>query len=183
MNKEIKSEVIGKLTQDYDIPEWWTSTLIEIPYFDYFKLPITYWGIEPEKDKTFLKDADEALISFLKLTMVERKAISELVYNNYLRYLNTIEFDDNEQLIIINELNEIWNYIHPTEIYIRRRHRRDKDIYLQVCCECDWEKEHGLQFVFKQGKKLTRISDQDDHLTDADAYDITDEDDELLKLF
>lgn len=34
--------------------------------------------------------------------------------------------------------------------------------------------------MFRQGKKLTRISDQDGHLTEADAYDKPDEEDELL---
>jgi len=52
-----------------------------------------------------------------------------------------------------------------------------------VACECDWEPEHGLQLVFRQGRKLTRISAQDGHLTEADAYDKPDEEDELLSKF
>lgn len=54
-------------------------------------------------------------------------------------------------------------------------------LYVQVACACEWE--HGLQLAFRQGKKLTIISDQDGHLTEADAYDIPDEDDELLSRF
>jgi hypothetical protein len=99
-------------------------------------------------------------------------------------FLDAVEYDEaDEPLRQINNKNEIWEFIQPTEIYISRRHRRDNDIYLQVSCECDWEQEHGLQLVFRQGKKLTRISDQDGHLTEADAYDKPDEEDELLSKF
>lgn len=51
---------------------------------------------------------------------------------------------------------------------------------LPSTCGCEWEEEHGLQLVFKEGKKLTRISGYDGHITAADAYDIPDEQDELL---
>ena len=45
-------------------------------------------------------------------------------------------------------------------------------VYVQVACECAWESEHGLQLVFRQGATLSRVSDQDGHLTHADAYDL-----------
>ena len=64
-----------------------------------------------------------------------------------------------------------------------RRSRRYEDIYINVTCECEWEKEHGLQIVFRQGKQLTRISEQDGHLTEADAYDKPDKEDALLNQF
>jgi hypothetical protein len=80
----------------------------------------------------------------------------------------------------IKDKNEIWNFVYPSDIFVSRRHRRDKDIYITLACECEWNKEHGLQFVFRQGKKLTRISNQDGHLTEADAYDKPDSKDKLL---
>lgn len=111
MGKEIISNIIGRLKQDDTFPDWWKSEAFEIPYFGNDKLTITLIDFEPEKDKTFLDEAEQAF------------------------------------------------------------------------CECDWEEEHGLQLVFRQGKKLTRISDQDGHLTEADAYDKPDEEDELLSKF
>jgi hypothetical protein len=73
--------------------------------------------------------------------------------------------------------------VHPSEIYVTRRPKNDQDIYIQIACECDWEEEHGLQLVFRQGKKLTRVSSQDGHITEADAYGRPDEEDELLSQF
>lgn len=98
--------------------------------------------------------------------------------------MNAVGFDKaDEHLRQIKDKNEIWNFIHPTEIYVTRRPYNEQDIYVQIACECDWEKEHGLQFVFRQGRKLTRISEQDGHLTEADAYDKPDKEDELLSKF
>jgi hypothetical protein len=145
---------------------------------------VTFTDFEPEDDKTFIEEADHALTNFLSLSNNDRKAISELAYNNCMEYLDAVEPDEVENgLKQISDKNEIWNFIQPTEIFISRRHRRDNDIYLSIDCECEWEQEHGLQLVFRQGKKLTRISSIDGHLTEADAYDKPDEKDELLSKF
>ncbi|MCD1118608.1 hypothetical protein LO744_17350 [Chryseobacterium sp. C-17] len=139
---------------------------------------------EPEADKTFLDEADQALTHFFKLKNEDRNSISDLVYKNCTDFLEAVDFDEaDEPLRQIKDPNEIWNFIEPTEIYISRRDRRDHDIYIQIACECDCEQGHGLQLVFRQGKQLTRISSQDGHLTEADAYDIPDEKDELLSKF
>jgi hypothetical protein len=184
MNKEIVSKIIGRLKQEDGFPDWWKSEEISIPFFDNDKLTITFMDFEPEHDKTFIDEADQSLRNFLKLNLDDRNLISELAYKNCMDFLDEVEYDEaDEPLRQINNKNEIWEFIQPTEIYISRRHRRDNDIYLQVSCECDWEQEHGLQLVFRQGKKLTRISDQDGHLTEADAYDKPDEEDELLSKF
>ena len=54
----------------------------------------------------------------------------------------------------------------PTEISVDWD---DNDqLYVIVFCECSWEEEHGLQLVFKDGKKLTRASGIDGHYTDDD---------------
>lgn len=187
MNKEIISKIIGRLKQEDNFPDWWKSEEISIPFFDNEKLTITFMDFEPEHDKTFIDEADQALINFLKLNADDRNLISVLAYKNCMDFLDAVEYDEadepDEPLRQINNKNEIWNFIQPTEIYVTRRPYKEQDIYVQIACECDWEQEHGLQLVFRQGKKLTRISDQDGHLTEADAYDKTDEEDELLSRF
>lgn len=184
MSKEITSKIIGQLKQDDSFSDWWESTDIEIPFFDNQKLAITFIDFEPEDDKNFIQEADQALINFFKLKNEDRNSISGLAYKNCTDFLEAIDFDEaDEPLRQIEDHNEIWDFIEPTEIHISRRHRRDNDIYVQIACECDWEQEHGLQLVFRQGKQLTRISSQDGHLTEADAYDNPDEKDELLSKF
>ena len=184
MSKEIHSNIIGQLKQDNNFAKWWKSKEIEVPFFNNEKLIINFIGFAPEKDKTFIEEADQTLTNFLKLQTEDRNAISELAYKNCMDFLEMVEFDeDDEPLRQIKNKKEIWNFIRPTEIYVKRRPYNDRDIYLMLSCECDWEQEHGLQLVFRQGKKLTRISSQDGHLTEADAYNKPDETDELLSQF
>lgn len=184
MNKEIVSKIIGRLKQEDNFPDWWKSEEIEIPLFGNQKLQIIFMDFEPEYDKTFIEEADQALTNFMRLNVKDRNLISELAFKNCVDFLDEVGFDEaDEPLRQIKDHNEIWKYIQPNEIYVTRRPYKEQDIYVQIACECDWEREHGLQLVFRQGKKLTRISDQDGHLTEADAYDKTDEEDELLSRF
>jgi hypothetical protein len=184
MNNEITSKILGKLKQEEDFSDWWKSDEINVSFFDNQKLSITFMNFEPEHDKTFIEEADQALTEFLKLNKEDRNGISELAYNNCMEFLDAVEFDEaDEPLRQIKNKNEIWNFIQPTEIYVTRRPYKERDVYVQIACECDWEQEHGLQLVFRQGKKLTRISEQDGHLTEADAFGKPDSKDKLLSQF
>jgi hypothetical protein len=151
MNKEITSTVIGKLRQDDRFPDWWESSAIEIPFFDNQKLKVTFEGFEPEHDNNFVEEADKALTNFLKLTSTDRNSISDLAYKDCIEFLDAIDFDEaDEALRQIQNQDEIWKFIHPTEIYVKRRPYNERDIYVTIACECDWEQEHGLQLVFRR---------------------------------
>ncbi|MBB6499247.1 DUF6985 domain-containing protein [Pedobacter cryoconitis] len=184
MGEKIISKIIGTLTGDDSLLDWWIGEEINIPFFEGEKVGISFTDYDPETDETFLEEADEALKHFLALKTTDREAVSHLVYKNCLDFLDTIEPDEADaDLRSITHENEIWKFVQPTEIYVTRRLYEDENIYIQVACSCDWEQEHGLQLVFRQGKKLTRISGQDGHLTDADAYGKPDSEDLLLSQF
>jgi len=184
MSKQIESKVIGRLKQIDNISDWWKSEEIEVPFFGNKKLAITFLSYEPEHDKAFVDDADQALTNFFHLTTQDRISISNLAYKNCNDYIDAVGINEvDESLRQIEDIHEIWKFIHPTDILVARRAYNEKDIYIMIACECEWEQEHGLQLVFRQGKKLTRISIQDGHLTEADAEDKPDEDDELLSGF
>ena len=187
MSKEIYLPIAGKFNQDALFPDWWNSKeKIECPFFDNKRLAVVITDFVPEEDKNFTEEADAALKNFLNLTCVNRNAISNLAYDECICFLDSVDYDEEESKPyreLKNNVHNIWEFIHPTEIYVKRRHRHDKDIYIKVLCRSDWDPEHGLQLIFRQGKKLTRISDQDGHLTDADAYNKPDEEDILLSNF
>ena len=187
--KKIKSIEIGELTQNERFGDWWESRPILIPFFDNKKMKITFMDFVPEDDENFLTEADSALKYFLNKGIKERLELSKLVYKSCMDYVNEIGEDVfntevfNEPFWEIKDENEIWKYVYPQDVYLSRRHRRDEDIYLHITCECIWEPEHGLQLVFRKGRQLTRISVQDGHVTEADAYDKPDDEDELLSKF
>lgn len=181
MTTNKSSSIVGELLQDNDIPEWYQSVDYPIPFFDGKKLPIVFLDYE---DENFFKDADVALDHFLQLDVNDREDVSSYIYKNCIDFLDAVDnVDDEGKFRNLESDSDIWQYVYPSRIILSRRDYNDKDIYVQVDCECEWEQEHGLQLIFRQGKKLTRVSQVDGHLTEADAYDKPDEEDELLSRF
>lgn len=178
------SKSIGVLFQDDRVEDFWESSPRRIPFFDNKTIKISFLNLEPANDKLFINEADTALNNFLSMGPSNRLKLSSFAYQNCMEFLNAVEYDEEDKpLWDIKDQSEIWNFVYPQDIEVIRRYRRDQDIYINVICECEWEREHGLQLVFRQGKKLTRISSQDGHITEADANDIPDDEDQLLSQF
>lgn len=177
--KTIEIKSLGKLKLHSTFPEdWFVSEPIAVPFFDGKEFEIKFIDYSPA-DENFFIEAEEAIQNFLKLNSSMKFNYTNYVYQDYVDFLEATDIEPLE----IKERNEIWKYVYPSDIYVKRRHRRDKDIYVDIHCECEWEEEHGLQLVFRQGLKLTKVSSIDGHLTEADAYDKPDSEDELLSKF
>ena len=184
MNRQIISQVLGNLTQHKDFGDWWLSNPVEIPFLNQQKMEFTFMGYEPPEDAAFVPDADEAVRNFLHLTPQYKTELAPLAHQAFIEFYENVDWDDRDKIMeAITAKNDIWHFIHPVSILVSRRHRRDKYIYILLECNCDWDDEHGIHFTFRQGKKLTRIGAYDGHLTEADAYDKPDEEDELLSKF
>ena len=182
--KTIYSGQVGRLTKDDNCPGWWTSGEIGIPFFDGKKIKITFTDYEPKTDSRFAGEADQALANFFLLSPIDRVKLSGLVRKKISGLLDSGKLEKvDEKLPILKDDKEIWRLVQPTNIHVSRRPHREQDIYIQIACECGWEREHGLQLIFRQGRQLTRISGQDGHLTEADAYDKPDDEDDLLSRF
>ena len=151
-------------------------------FFNNISLEIIYTEYIPDSDPEFMNEADDAVKKFLQLSNTEKESISGVVYDNCKEFLESIGYhEDDDALWKIDNPVEIWKFVYPQEIYVSRKHRRDKEIYINIACECDWEQEHGLQFVFRSGNKLVGVSAQDGHLTESDAYDTPDGNEVLVK--
>ena len=67
--------------------------------------------------------------------------------------------------------HSIWEHVQlGSELHVSRRSPRDQAIYVSFECNCDWEPEHGLQLVFREGRAVVKVGPYDGHLTNADAY-------------
>lgn len=116
--------------------------------------------------------------SFLKLGGADRLSASQYVLANY-RMISEL-IDGHDLGCRIDTEEDVWKYVHPSEVFVARRARRDHAIYVSIAAECDWEPEHGLQIVFRRGSQLSRVSNQDGHLTHTDAYDLPEEQDQIV---
>jgi hypothetical protein len=153
----MESKIIGQLKQNEHFEDWFESVPVEIPYFEGQKLKVTF---TEAMYKPYMDCADNALGNFLNKNSEERVNDSELVYKYYSETLN---FGYTKPLNL-NSKDEIWKFIKPSEIMIDWD--ENENFYLCVSCGCEWEEEHGLQLVFKNGEKLTRASGHDGQYTD-----------------
>ena len=149
----MESKVAGKLKPlDYDL-DYFESEPFPIPYFNQ-KLKI---GFVEALYESYLFEADRVLKNFLKLDTSERFKNSKKVYDYYdqtLLYGYTRDLN-------INTVEDNWQFVYPSEIIIVSN--EEGNYFLCVCCECEWEMEHGLQLVFKDGLALTKASSYDDN--------------------
>jgi hypothetical protein len=166
-------DTIGELRPHPDVPEWLLSSPIAIPYFDGLPLAFTLDSLEDADED----EATDAIKSFLSLGPKDRLAASPYVYKNYLRIAGLA--DDEDLGCRIDSDAGVWRHVRPSELFVSRRHRRDRAIYVKIAAECDWEPEHGLQIVYRRGSELSRVSDQDGHLTHSDAYGLAEEQDKI----
>ena len=164
---------LGPLHPNSRISQWLVSEPVSVPYFDGQQLPFTLDGMT-EADTEEVQNAVEA---FLALGASARLAASAFVFQNYRRMADAVGEGDLDFQVACP--GDIWAHVHPSEIFVSRRHRRDNLIYIQITAECDWEREHGLQIVYRRGNELSRVSDQDGHLTHTDAYDIPEDQDKI----
>jgi len=66
---------------------------------------------------------------------------------------------------------DVWRHVQfGGEAIVSRRSHGDRRVYISLECNCDWEQEHGLQLVLRDGREITKVGPYDGQLTNADAY-------------
>jgi hypothetical protein len=151
------STIAGHLTQNEYCEELYESQPLEIQYFNNIKVKI---GFIDAEDEIYLKSADKILNDFLQLDLNNKINDTQKVYDYYLEILKY----GYTSPLKIDTPQDIWNFVNPNEIIIHWD--ESGDYYLCVDCDCEWEQEHGLQLVFKNGITLTRASGNDGHYED-----------------
>ena len=90
-----------------------------------------------------------------------------------LRYCDDInDVCEPEDEVHVDVPNDLWNHVELGRVvYIQRRNHGDRKLYATLECECEWEQEHGLQLVLREGLAITKLGPYDGHLSNADSYD------------
>jgi hypothetical protein len=170
----MKRPLLGKLRPDPNFPEWLVSRKTPVPYFEGRKLQFILEDLATDPG---LNDFRNAVAAFLHLTVDDRSLATQYVYRNCSRFVEAVGADDFD--FTIDQPTQVWSYVYPEAIHVSRRYRRDEKVYVQIVANCEWEKEHGLQIVYREGKTLVRVSAQDGHLTTTDAYDLPEKQDRI----
>jgi hypothetical protein len=81
--------------------------------------------------------------------------------------------DEHRPHVSIEQPSTVWQHVQfGPELHVSRRADGDDEdgIYFSLECECDWEPEHGLLLVLRDGSAFTKVGPYDGHLTNSDAY-------------
>jgi hypothetical protein len=81
--------------------------------------------------------------------------------------------DDDRPAVKLEKSSDVWSHVQFGDRFnVSRRADGDAEdgVYLSLTCRCDWEAEHGLQLVLRDGRTITKIGPFDGHLTNSDAY-------------
>ncbi|HEY1816608.1 MAG TPA: hypothetical protein VGG74_29880 [Kofleriaceae bacterium] len=75
--------------------------------------------------------------------------------------------------IELRRVGDVWKHVQlGFELGVSRRSRGDAEdgVYFSLECNCDWDVEHGLQLVIRDGRAVTKVGAFDGHVTNSDAY-------------
>ena len=166
-DRTIEIEGLGKMTRDDRFDTVLRSEPIEIPVLLGARLPVQAEGYEDDRKP---EEFREAIANFLACDEGVLRAASKHIFDYY-RDL-AAECRDEPGFVEIAKSDDVWDHVQfAGEPCVTRRAYGDKAVYVSVECNCDWEPEHGLQIVFRQGKVINKVGPFNGHLSNADAYD------------
>lgn len=148
--------------------DWWTAHAL-VPLVG-TTLPITFADFNPDDptQRGRLAKADAAAAAFLALGPADLAAAAQRVLKHCHEAIDSVgEEDWNREMARCTDPQGIWRFVRPTEVFLHHD-EGTKRVYVSLLCKCDWEQAHGLQLVYRDGRKLTRVSGQDGHLFEDD---------------
>lgn len=154
---------LGEVTKD-EHSGWYYSKPVPVSMFGGRQCRIVLEGYDEDERKD---EFHVAIANFLSATPAVLREADEPLF----RYYKDFEewwLKDREP---IRSADELWQSVRlGSEPTVCRRPYGDKGIYVSVECGCDWEEEHGLQLVLKNGLKVNKLGGYDGHLTNSDAF-------------
>ena len=162
---ELSFDETGDFTYDIDADEH-RSHLLTLPMLGSdITIVLVLVGFRDDPAPGEFRDVVRNLLSRTRDTLLA--ASPDL--QNYCSDIN--QFLDPDDELHVDDPHDLWNHVRfGNELYVKRRHHGDRKLYATLECGCDWEREHGLQLVLREGLTVTKLGPYDGHLTNADAF-------------
>ncbi|WP_458690881.1 DUF6985 domain-containing protein [Nocardia tengchongensis] len=130
--------------------------------------------IKLDGDDQAPEDFEAAIRQFLLLEPTALLDATSAVFSYYRDVTaDVLAAGDDEWYVEISTEAEIFDHVRLGDepaISVEREAPRGH-VYVSLEYECDWEPEHGLQIVFRDGLTVTKVGPYDGHLTNAAAFD------------
>jgi len=160
---------IGDVESHADVSEWLISPPHPIKCFLGHVVQFVFEGYLDDPRKS---DYHRAIQNLLELDCSALTAVTPYVA----QYCNEISYlcgDEELPQVSIEQPSDVWNYVQfGSELQVSRRAEGDDEdvIYFSLECNCDWEPEHGLVLIMRDGRAFTKVGPYDGHLTNSGAY-------------
>ena len=157
---------LGAVEQD-EGTGWWLSGERPIAMLGGARCCIVVEGYDEDDSK---QDFHRAIANFLAADEAVLKAASSAVFAYYKDMLAYTSSPGDEAYVPIASPDDVWSHVQfGYEPIVSRYHHGDKRVYISLECNCDWEPEHGLQIVFRDGNRVCKVGPYDGHLTNGDT--------------
>lgn len=158
---------LGEMTLDGGT-DWLCSEPIPIRMLDGASCEVVIDGYEGDPHP---EDFHAAIAAFLSNGPEVLKAAQAHIFQYY-RDVSSRQNASGEDVVVIASPDDVWRHIQfGIEPMVERRDPDERDVYISIACNCDWEREHGLQIVLRNGEAVCKIGPYDGHVTNADAFD------------
>lgn len=154
---------LGPVTHDTKLG-WYRSQPIAVPVLGGALCTIVLDGYDDDQQPA---DFHEAIRTFLTLDSSALTAATPAIFAYYRDVMNdVVTTDDENGAVKINGPHDVLDHVRlGDEPTVSRDAHGDQHVYVSLECECDWEPEHGLQIVFRDGRTVTKVGPYDGHLT------------------
>ena len=158
---------LGVVEKD-DRFDWYRSKPMPVSVLGTKRCRIVVEGYDEDRKK---EEFHTAIANFLSITPSVLAEAALYVFQYYGACKEQAGPDD-EEFAKIKSAASVFRHVRlGREPMVTRREYGDKGVYVSLECACDWEQEHGLQIVFKNGLRVNKVGPYDGHLTNSDAYD------------
>ncbi|USX55880.1 hypothetical protein [Lentzea sp. HUAS12] len=138
------------------------SAPVPVPVLGGITLP---FHVDGYADDPAQQDFHAAVRAFLALDRTALEAAADGVFDYY-RHMGEVFGDELDDFPRIAGPADVWDHVtfarHQVTV---SRDGGGEPVYVSVEAECGWEEEHGLQVVFRDGARITKVGPYDGHLT------------------
>lgn len=156
---------LGPVTHDAKLG-WYHSRPLPVPVLGGALCTIVLDGYDDDERPD---DFHEAIRTFLTLDPSALTAAAPSIFAYYRDVMNDLAAAGDEA-VDIDGPHDVLDHVRlGDEPTVSRDTYGDQHVYVSLECECDWEPEHGLQIVFRDGRTVTKIGPYDGELTNPAA--------------
>jgi hypothetical protein len=162
---------LGAVIEDPDHPEfgWLRSAPVAVPVLGGIECRFILDGYT---DDPAPEDFHAAIQTFLALDRSVLEAAAPSIWAYYRDVTGDLRAaGEDDWCIEIAGPEQVFDHIRlGDEPAVSREAGGDRHVYVSLECGCDWEEEHGLQIVFRDGAAVTKVGPYDGHLTNESAF-------------